>query len=160
MNAVDHVVLGAGAVGPAAAARGVPARGRFDPVAGRAPHKQLGAIVLTPFVRQRLGTFIAKDARADLDALRELIEIGAVSPVVDRVVALDHVPDAIRDPAAGHAASQDRHRNMTSPTAAGSMAEAAIRGCAGRRVREATMMTIERRDLNVCVCARRGAVRG
>jgi NADPH:quinone reductase-like Zn-dependent oxidoreductase len=66
-------------------------------------HRQLGAMVLTPFVRQRLGTFIAKETRADLDALRDLIETGAVSPVIDRVVALDHVPDAMRDLAGGRA---------------------------------------------------------
>jgi NADPH:quinone reductase-like Zn-dependent oxidoreductase len=63
--------------------------------------RQLGAVALSPFVRQRLGTFVAKPNRADLDALRTLIESGAVTPVIDRVVALDEVPDAIRDLAAG-----------------------------------------------------------
>jgi NADPH:quinone reductase-like Zn-dependent oxidoreductase len=65
-------------------------------------HRQLGAMVLSLFVRQRLGTFIAKPNSADLDALRALIEAGSVTPAVDRVVALDHVPDAIRDLASGH----------------------------------------------------------
>ena len=60
-------------------------------------HRQLGAMVLTLFVRQRLGTFIAKPNRTDLDALRALIEAGSVTPAVDRVIALDQVPDAIRD---------------------------------------------------------------
>ena len=66
-------------------------------------HRQLHATALSPFVRQRLGTFIAKQNVADLDALRALIETGAVTAVIDRVVALDQVPDAIRDLAAGHA---------------------------------------------------------
>ena len=66
-------------------------------------HRQLGAMVVSPFVPQRLGTFIAKQNSADLDALRALIESGAVTPVVDRVVALHQVRDAIRDLAAGHA---------------------------------------------------------
>ena len=66
-------------------------------------HRQLRATALSPFVRQRLGTFIAKQNAVDLDALRALIETGAVTPVVDKVVALDQVPDAIRDLAAGHA---------------------------------------------------------
>ncbi len=57
--------------------------------------------VLSRFVRQRLGTFIAKPNSADLDALRALIEARSVTPAVDRVVALDQVPDAIRDRAAG-----------------------------------------------------------
>jgi NADPH:quinone reductase-like Zn-dependent oxidoreductase len=60
-------------------------------------HRQLGAMVLSLFVRQRLGTFIAKPNRTDLDALRALIEAGSVTPAVDRVIALDQVPDAIRD---------------------------------------------------------------
>jgi NADPH:quinone reductase-like Zn-dependent oxidoreductase len=65
-------------------------------------HRQLAATVLSPFVRQRLGTFIANENSTDLDALRALIETGAVTPVIARVVALDQVPDAIRDLAGGH----------------------------------------------------------
>jgi NADPH:quinone reductase-like Zn-dependent oxidoreductase len=64
--------------------------------------RQLRAMALSPFVPQRLGTFITKENGTDLDALRALIETGAVMPVVDRVVALHQVPDAIRDLAAGH----------------------------------------------------------
>jgi NADPH:quinone reductase-like Zn-dependent oxidoreductase len=63
--------------------------------------RQLGATVLSLFVGQRLGTLIAKANRADLDALRSLIEAGSVTPAVDRVIALDEVPDAIRDLIAG-----------------------------------------------------------
>jgi NADPH:quinone reductase-like Zn-dependent oxidoreductase len=65
--------------------------------------RQLRAMVLSPFVRQRLGTFIARENSTDLDALRALIETGAVTPVIDKVVTLDQVPDAIRDLADGHA---------------------------------------------------------
>jgi len=39
-------------------------------------HRQIGAIVLSPFVSQRLGTFISSENAADLVALRELIEAG------------------------------------------------------------------------------------
>jgi NADPH:quinone reductase-like Zn-dependent oxidoreductase len=60
-------------------------------------HRQLGTMAVSPFVRQRLGTFIAKTNSADLDALRALIEAGSVTPAIDRAVALDQVPDAIRD---------------------------------------------------------------
>jgi NADPH:quinone reductase-like Zn-dependent oxidoreductase len=63
--------------------------------------RTLRAMALSPFVRQRLGTFIANENSADLDALRALIETGAVTPVIDRVVALHEVPDAIRDLAGG-----------------------------------------------------------
>ena len=64
-------------------------------------HRQLGAMVLTLFVRQRLGTFVAKPNRADLDTLRALIEAGSVTPAVDRVISLEEVPGAIRDLVAG-----------------------------------------------------------
>ena len=64
-------------------------------------HRQLGATVLTLFARQRLRTFIARPNSTDLDALRGLIEAGSVTPAIDRVVALDQVPDAMRDLARG-----------------------------------------------------------
>jgi NADPH:quinone reductase-like Zn-dependent oxidoreductase len=64
--------------------------------------RQLRAMALSPFVRQRLGTFITKENSTDLAALRALIETGAVTPVIDRVIALHQVRDAIRDIAGGH----------------------------------------------------------
>jgi NADPH:quinone reductase-like Zn-dependent oxidoreductase len=63
--------------------------------------RQLRATTLSPFVGQRLGTFIASDNTADLDALRALIEDGAVTPVVDRVCSLAEIPEAMRDLEAG-----------------------------------------------------------
>jgi len=65
-------------------------------------HRQLGAMVVSLFVRQRLVTFIAKPNTTDLDTLRALIEAGSVTPAIDRIVALGHVPDAIRDLTLGH----------------------------------------------------------
>ncbi len=64
-------------------------------------HRQLGAMILSLFVRQSLGTFITKPNSADLDALRALIEAGSLTPAIDRVIALDQVPNAIRDLATG-----------------------------------------------------------
>jgi NADPH:quinone reductase-like Zn-dependent oxidoreductase len=64
-------------------------------------HRQLHATLLSPFVRQRLGTFITKENGKDLKAVRTLIETGAVTPVIDRVVGLSEVPDAIRGLVAG-----------------------------------------------------------
>ena len=58
---------------------------------------------LSLVVRQRLGTFIAKPTTTDLDTLRALIETGAVTPVIDRVIALDQVPQAMRDLTEGRA---------------------------------------------------------
>ena len=61
--------------------------------------RQARAMALSPFVRQRLGRpwFVAKRERTDLDALRPMIETGAVTPVIDKVVALHQVPDAVRE---------------------------------------------------------------
>src|SRR3954454_9509798 len=58
--------------------------------------RQLRAVLLSPFVSQRLGFFVNKENAADLVALRELIEVGTVTPAVDGTVALDQVPAAIR----------------------------------------------------------------
>jgi NADPH:quinone reductase-like Zn-dependent oxidoreductase len=63
--------------------------------------RQLRATALSPFVGQRLGTFIASQSSDDLDTLRVLIEDGAVTPVIDRACSLDEIPDAMRDLEAG-----------------------------------------------------------
>jgi NADPH:quinone reductase-like Zn-dependent oxidoreductase len=58
--------------------------------------RQLRATALSPFVRQKLGTFISKERGADLEELRTLLEAGTITPVVDRTFPLDLVPEAIR----------------------------------------------------------------
>jgi NADPH:quinone reductase-like Zn-dependent oxidoreductase len=58
--------------------------------------RQLRAHVLSPFVGQKLGTWISKERKEDLEALRELLEAGKLTPVVDRTFPLSEVPDAIR----------------------------------------------------------------
>jgi NADPH:quinone reductase-like Zn-dependent oxidoreductase len=57
--------------------------------------RQLRAVLLSPFVGQRLGFFVNKENAADLAALRELIEAGRVRPAVDRAYPLAEVPAAI-----------------------------------------------------------------
>jgi NADPH:quinone reductase-like Zn-dependent oxidoreductase len=58
--------------------------------------RQLRALVLSPFVGQKLGTFISRENRKDMIVLKELIEAGQVTPVIDRAYPLSDVPDAIR----------------------------------------------------------------
>jgi NADPH:quinone reductase-like Zn-dependent oxidoreductase len=65
--------------------------------------RQLRAAALSPFVRQKLGFFIAKERSKDLEALRKLLETGAIRPVVDRTFRLDEVPTAIDYLRDGHA---------------------------------------------------------
>ncbi len=59
--------------------------------------------MLSPFVSQRLGTFEAKQSKEDLQVLKELIESGKVSPVIDRTYPLSETPEAIRYLEEGHA---------------------------------------------------------
>jgi NADPH:quinone reductase-like Zn-dependent oxidoreductase len=61
------------------------------------------AVVLSPFVSQKLGTFVAKANREDLQFVKELIEAGKLTPVIDRTYSLSEVPEAIRYLEGGHA---------------------------------------------------------
>jgi NADPH:quinone reductase-like Zn-dependent oxidoreductase len=58
--------------------------------------RQLRALVLSRFVGQKLGTFVSRENHADLMVLKELVEAGKVTPVVDRVYPLSDAADAIR----------------------------------------------------------------
>jgi NADPH:quinone reductase-like Zn-dependent oxidoreductase len=57
--------------------------------------RQLRAHLLSPFVGQKLGTWISTARREDLEELRELIESGELRPVVDRAFPLDNAAEAI-----------------------------------------------------------------
>jgi hypothetical protein len=46
--------------------------------------RTLRAVVVSPFVRQRLRAFFSKPRGADLVVLKELLEAGKVTPVIDR----------------------------------------------------------------------------
>jgi NADPH:quinone reductase-like Zn-dependent oxidoreductase len=65
--------------------------------------RQLRAMILSPFVGQKLGTFVNKENHEDLIVLKELIESGKVTPVIDRTYPLAEVPEAIRYLEQGHA---------------------------------------------------------
>jgi NADPH:quinone reductase-like Zn-dependent oxidoreductase len=58
--------------------------------------RQLRALMLSPFVSQKLCTFIAKPKSDDLVVLKELIEAGKVTPVIGKTYPLIEVPEAIR----------------------------------------------------------------
>lgn len=61
------------------------------------------ARALGPFVGQRLATFIAEPTKAVLVALKELVEDGKLTPVIDRTYPLEQTADAMRYAEAGHA---------------------------------------------------------
>jgi len=59
--------------------------------------------LLSPFVGQQLHPFLTKWNQQDLEVLKDLIEAGKVSPVIDRTYALSEAADAMRYLEAGHA---------------------------------------------------------
>jgi len=65
--------------------------------------RQLRALVLSSFVGQKLGTFISSENHEDIIVLKEFIESGKVTPVIDRTYPLSEVPEAIRYLEEGHA---------------------------------------------------------
>lgn len=65
--------------------------------------RQLRALALSPFLRQRLTMFICKERAADLENLTDLIEAGTLTPTVDRTYSLNQVPEAMRYLDAGKA---------------------------------------------------------
>jgi NADPH:quinone reductase-like Zn-dependent oxidoreductase len=82
--------------------RALTPRGRLVIVGGEGGGRWLGigrqirATLLSPFVAQTLGTFVASENAADLATLGGLIESGAVTPVVERSYPLAEAPAALR----------------------------------------------------------------
>jgi NADPH:quinone reductase-like Zn-dependent oxidoreductase len=82
--------------------RALTPRGRLVIVGGETDGRLLGgsdrgirAGVLSLFVGQQMGTFVASEKAADLMALRDLIEAGELVPAIDRIYPLREVPAAI-----------------------------------------------------------------
>jgi NADPH:quinone reductase-like Zn-dependent oxidoreductase len=65
--------------------------------------RQIRAMMLSPFVGQKLGIFVCAENHEDLMVLKELIESGKLTPVIDRSYPLAEVPEAIRYLEEGHA---------------------------------------------------------
>jgi NADPH:quinone reductase-like Zn-dependent oxidoreductase len=47
--------------------------------------------------------FVVRHNREDLAVLKDLVEAGEVTPVIDRLYTLSEVPDALRHQGEGHA---------------------------------------------------------
>jgi NADPH:quinone reductase-like Zn-dependent oxidoreductase len=100
----------AGTRSPSDCRRALTSRGTLLLSSGESSGRWLGpvdriikAAVLSPFVSQKLGSFLAKPDSDDLQFLKELIEAGKVKPVIDRTYSLGEAPDAIRYLEEGHA---------------------------------------------------------
>ncbi|HEY0000510.1 MAG TPA: NAD(P)-dependent alcohol dehydrogenase [Actinoplanes sp.] len=64
-------------------------------------NRQLRALALSPFIKQRLAMAIADERGRDLTTLAQLIEAGSVTPSVDRTYPLADAPTAMRHLEAG-----------------------------------------------------------
>ena len=65
--------------------------------------RQLRALMLSPFSRQKLRAPIYMTRKEDLQSLKELVEAGKVTPVIDGTYPLREVPEAIHYLEEGHA---------------------------------------------------------
>ncbi len=78
---------------------GGPDAGRWiEPLAG-----PIKALMLSPFVSQKFVDLLAQANKEDLTILRDLIQAGKVTPVIDRRYKLSETADAIRYIEKGHA---------------------------------------------------------
>ena len=65
-------------------------------------HRQLGAMALSPFVRQRLTSLLSKETTADFATLADMADRGELRPVLERTYALEEAAKAIDHLVEGH----------------------------------------------------------
>jgi NADPH:quinone reductase-like Zn-dependent oxidoreductase len=106
----DLIFQLAGTRSPSDCRRALTSKGKLILSSGESDGRWIGpldriikAVVLSPFVSQRLGPFEAKRSKEDLQVLKELIESGKVSPVIDRTYPLSETAEAVRYLEKGHA---------------------------------------------------------
>ena len=78
---------------------GGPNKGRWIGPFGRT----IRMLLQSPAVSQRMVSFLAHQNRDDLAVLRELLDAGKVTPVIDRAYRLNQVAEAVRYLETGHA---------------------------------------------------------
>jgi NADPH:quinone reductase-like Zn-dependent oxidoreductase len=61
------------------------------------------ALLLSPFISQKMGMMMAEIRQEDLAAMRDLMQAGKVTPVIDRTYPLSQVREAMKYLEAGHA---------------------------------------------------------
>jgi NADPH:quinone reductase-like Zn-dependent oxidoreductase len=61
------------------------------------------ALVVSPFVSQKMGMMMAELKKSDLTILADMMQSGKVKPVIDRTYKLSELPEAIRYLEEGHA---------------------------------------------------------
>jgi NADPH:quinone reductase-like Zn-dependent oxidoreductase len=99
----DLIFQLAGTATPSALRRALTPKGTLVLSSGDSPGRVIGPIgrilkaaLLSPFVSQAMRSLVAKPSSDDLQFLRELIEAGRITPVIDRTYPLNEAADAIR----------------------------------------------------------------
>ena len=67
------------------------------------PDRFIKVLVMSLFVSQRMVPFVTTASKKDLVVLKDLLEAGKVTPVIDRSYGLNDVSEAIRYLEEGHA---------------------------------------------------------
>jgi NADPH:quinone reductase-like Zn-dependent oxidoreductase len=106
----DLIFQLAGTHSPSECRRVLTSKGTLLQISGDSDGRWIGpvdriikALVLSPFVSQKMASFTVKPNKEDLQFLKQLIEAGTLTPVIDRTYPLSEVPEAIRYLEEGHA---------------------------------------------------------
>ncbi len=106
----DLILQLAGTRSPSECRRALTSKGTLVQISGESDGRWIGpvdriikALLLSPFVSQKMASFTVKPNKEDLRFLKELIEAGKVAPVIDRAYPLSETPEAIRYLENGHA---------------------------------------------------------
>jgi NADPH:quinone reductase-like Zn-dependent oxidoreductase len=98
----DLILQVAGTASPSDCRRALTPRGTLLLSSGEPTGRVFGPVgrmvkagVLSPFVSQRMLSFLMKPKQEDLLVLKQLIEDGKVTPVIDRTYPLAELPEAI-----------------------------------------------------------------
>ena len=99
----DLIFQLAGTTSPSSFRRLLTTKGRLVLSSGDSPGRVIGpvgriikAVLLSPFIGQTMRPLVTKPSSDDLQFLRELIEAGRVTPVIDRAYPLSESAEAIR----------------------------------------------------------------
>jgi NADPH:quinone reductase-like Zn-dependent oxidoreductase len=85
--------------------------------------RTIRTMLVSMFVRQQASPTVKRQNHDDLVALKELVEAGRVTPVIDSTYSLTETPKAIRRVASGRARGTIVVSVLGSPDAAGAASE-------------------------------------
>lgn len=65
--------------------------------------RPIKALLMSPFISQKMGMMMAQGNKDDLNALADLMQSGKVTPVIDRTYPLSQIREAMKYLEEGHA---------------------------------------------------------